>query len=108
MTQPLSRVEFARCGATDGCVITYGFESAMKTHIFRYLSQTTSVLALLLLTGAPAGCALKLRSADQQRLTDISDSDAPATMKDQQGAAWYVNDIYRAGPAVVVFYRGHW
>lgn len=67
------------------------------------LTVATLVMALL-----PAGCALKLRSADQQRPTGILDSDAPATIKDQQGNHWFANDIYRAGPAVVVFYRGHW
>lgn len=73
----------------------------------RFHPICSPLLASLLLALAP-GCALKLRSAQEQRPTGISDSDAPATMKDQQGRAWHVNDIYRAGPAVVVFYRGHW
>lgn len=68
---------------------------------------STSLLASLLVALAP-GCALKLRSAQEQRPTEISDSEAPATMKDQQGRGWHANDIYRSGPAVVVFYRGHW
>lgn len=65
------------------------------------------LLASLVLTSAP-GCALKVRSTQEQLPSGIADSEAPATMKDQKGRAWHVNDIYRAGPAVVVFYRGHW
>lgn len=83
-------------------------ETAMNARFLPGPLASRLTLGALALALVPSGCALKLRSADQQRPTGILDSDAPATIKDQQGNDWFANDVYRAGPAVVIFYRGHW
>lgn len=80
----------------------------MSLSLSRFLRASRISFPVLALLAAPLGCALKLRSAQEQRPTEIADSEAPATMKDQKGKGWHVNDIYRSGPAVIVFYRGHW
>lgn len=80
----------------------------MSHSISRFLRTSRISLPVLALLAAPLGCALKLRSAQEQRPTEIADSEASATIKDQKGKGWHVNDIYRSGPAAVVFFRGHW
>ena len=70
----------------------------------RWLAAAASVAALGGVAGTYAACTIETRSpslAERARAPEFS-------LKSHQGATVTLTELVRNGPAVVVFYRGHW
>lgn len=61
-------------------------------------------LALAAFLLVAAGCAVTTRTTP----LGVSDRAPAFSLPDQQGRTTSLNDLLREGPAVILFYRGHW
>lgn len=80
---------------------------AMRIAALRTWRSLVAATALLALAGGAAvwsGCALETRGpalAERAKAPDF-------TLRSHQGARVALSELLRRGPAVIVFYRGHW